>query len=284
MELREATDDDTERISELAHSTMTAAYALSPQQLDAIAEERFEEEPLTDAIESEERVVLVAENGESEADDEPVIVGFVLGEHREEAGELRWLFVDPEHRGKGVGTELYEAGSEALGGDGTGHVTASVLEANTQGGTFFERVGLEEADERQVEIGEQSFIEYVYAEPSAIEGSDGEVSEEYDRPDSDATDVTDADLPGTETRGNSTVARTDDGTDTHLDRKETESGTEAPFVVAYTDAEFTDRYGYYCGNCGSLDTVLDESERIECTDCGNSHAPRSEEAYDGSYL
>ena len=284
MELREADSAGVGRLSELARSTMTAAYALSPQQLDAIAEERFEEEPLTDAIESEERVVLIAENGESEADDEPVIVGFVLGEHREEAGELRWLFVDPEHRGKGVGTELYEAGTEALTEDGAGRVTASVLEANTQGGTFFERVGLEEADQRQVEIGEQSFVEYVYAEPSAIDGSDGETSEASDEPDSDVTDVTDADLPETEMREGSTVARTDDGTDTYLDREETESGTRAPFVVAYTDAEFTERYGYYCGNCGSLDTVLDESERIECTDCGNSHAPRSEEAYDGSYL
>jgi ribosomal protein S18 acetylase RimI-like enzyme len=174
---------------------MTAAYALSPQQLEAIVEERFDEESLTDAIENEDWVLLVAEDGESEADDEPVIVGFVLGEHREEGSELRWLFVDPEHRGKGVGTELYEAGSEALGESGTGHVTASVLEANTQGGTFFERVGLEEADERQVEIGEQSFVEYVYAEPSAIDESAAS-----DQPDPDATDLTDADLPETETR------------------------------------------------------------------------------------
>jgi ribosomal protein S18 acetylase RimI-like enzyme len=286
MELREATDDDTERISELARSTMTAAYALSPRQLDTIVEERFEEGPLTDAIESEERVLLVAEDGESEADDEPVIVGFVLGERREEgeeSSELRWLFVDPEHRGKGVGTELYEAGSEALGESGAGHVTASVLEANTQGGTFLERVGLEEADERQVEIGKESFVEYVYAEPSASEGPSGE-SAASGRPDSDAADITDADLPKTERRDGSTVARTDGGVDTYLDREETESGIEAPFVVAYTDAECTDRYGYYCANCGSLDTVLDESERIECTECGNSHAPRSEEAYDGSYL
>ncbi|PSP76043.1 GNAT family N-acetyltransferase [Halobacteriales archaeon QS_3_64_16] len=281
MELREANSADVGRLSELTHSTMTAAYALSPQQLEAIVEERFEEESLTDAIENEDWVLLVAEDDESEADEEPVIVGFVLGEHREEGSELRWLFVDPEHRGKGVGTELYEAGSEALGESGTGYVTASVLEANTQGGTFFERVGLEEADERQVEIGEQSFVEYVYAEPSAIDESAAS-----DQPDPDATDLTDADLPETETREGGTVARTDDGSDTevYLDREETESGTEAPFVVAYADAEFTDRYGYYCANCGSLDTALDESERIECTECGNSHAPRSEEAYDGSYL
>ena len=283
MKLREATGADTGRVSELARSAMTTAYALSPQQLDTIVEERFEEGPLSEAIESEDRVVLVAEDGESEVDEEPVIVGFVLGERREEEGEIRWLFVDPEHRGKGVGTELYDAGTEALGEDDTSHVTASVLEANTQGGTFFERVGLEEADDRRVEIGEQSFVEFVYAEPSVVDASDDESADRTDRPDSDATDLTDADLPGTESHEGTTAVRTDD-TEVYLDREEVESGTDAPFVVTYTDAEHTERYGYYCGNCGSLDTVVDESEQIECSDCGNSHVPRSGEVYDGSYL
>ena len=283
MKLREATDTDTGRVSELARSTMTTAYALSPRQLDTIFEERFEEGPLTNAIESEDRVVLVAEDGESEVDEEPVIVGFVLGERREETGELRWLFVDPEHRGKGVGTELYDAGTEALGENDASHITASVLEANTQGGTFFERVGLEEADNRQAEIGEQSFVEFVYADPSVVDASDDESADGTDQPDSDATDLTDADLPGTETREDTTIARTDD-TEVYLDREDPESGTDAPFVVTYTDADHTERYGYYCGNCGSLDTVVDESEQIECSDCGNSHTPRSGEVYDGSYL
>ena len=283
MKLREATDADTGRVSELARSTMTTAYALSPQQLDTIFEERFEEGPLTDAIESEDRVVLVAEDGESEVDEEPEIVGFVLGERREETGELRWLFVDPEHRGKGVGTELYDAGTEALSEDDASHITASVLEANTQGGTFFERVGLEEADDRQAEIGEQSFVEFVYAEPSVVDAADDESADGTDQPDSDATDLTDADLPGTETREDTTIARTDD-TEVYLDREDPKSGTDAPFVVTYTDADHTERHGYYCGNCGSLDTVVDESEQIECSDCGNSHTPRSGEVYDGSYL
>ena len=63
-----------------------------------------------------------------------------------------------------------------------------------------------------------------------------------------------------------------------------DSGTEGPFFVAYTDEEYTEQFGYYCGNCGSLDTAMDNMERVECSECGNTHAERSGEAYDDSYL
>jgi GNAT superfamily N-acetyltransferase len=284
MELREPEDADAPRLRELARSAMTAAYALGPRQLDTIVEARFDEEALTDAFASEDRVVLLAENGESEVSDEPTVVGFVTGERREGGGEIGWLFVDPEHRGRGVGTQLFEAGADALRGSDTGDLTATALEANTEGGTFFERLGLERTDERRVEIGEESLVEYVYAEERTAEKGDTETTNGIERDAMDDADVADADLPGAETRGDVTLARTDDGTQVYLDREETESGVEAPFLIAYADEAYTDRYGYYCGNCGSLDTVLDESERIECADCGNVRAERLADAYDDAYL
>lgn len=295
MELRDAERADAERIRELVQSAMTAAYALSPQQLDTIIEERFAAESLEQAFEDDDAIVLVAENGAgdevSDAAEGEVIVGFVEGRIEDGRGDLRWLFVDPEHRGMGVGTRLFDVGSDTLRENGAESVTASVLEANTEGGTFFERQGLERTDERRSEIGNESFVEYVYAEPSDAESSEtahetsadeskraGEVDE------TETEDVRGVDLPGTETAEDATFATTEDGIDVYLDREAVESGTEGPFVVTYTDEELTDRYGYYCGSCGSLDTVVDETERIECADCGNTHAERSAEAYDDSYL
>lgn len=285
MDVRTGESSDATRIRELARSAMTATYALGPRQLDTISEERFTSDSLKRTIGDDDSVVLVATNGESEGRaDEDAVVGFVEGRVENARGELRWLFVDPERRGEGIGTRLFEAGTERLRESGVDHVAASVLDANTEGGSFFERLGLEETEKRQVEIGEESFVEHVYAESSAADVTDSE-SENADEGKSTRTDdVLDADLPGTESRDGTTLVRTEDGMEAYLDRRESESGTEGPFVVAYTDAEHAERYGYYCGNCGSLDTVVDESDRIECSDCGNVHVERSAEAYDGSYL
>jgi len=283
MELRDADSTDTDRVRELARSTMTAGYALSPQQLDTIVEERFEGEALERAIDADDTVVLVAENGDggngSEGAEGETVVGFVEGRIVNDRGELRWLFVDPEHRGREIGTRLFEEVGEILRENGAEAIQATVLEANTEGGTFFERLGLERVDQHEVEIGEESFVEYAYAE-----SGDDEPSADESPSETEETDALDTDLPRTETREGEMVTTTEDGTETYLDREAVDSGVEAPFVVAYTDEAHTDRYGYYCVNCGSLDTVVDESERIECTECGNTHTERSAEAYDDSYL
>jgi ribosomal protein S18 acetylase RimI-like enzyme len=272
MELREASDGDSDRIRELARSTMTATYALSPQQLDAIVEARFGDDALPDAVADRDIVTIVAENGM----DDSAIVGFALGTVRAGNGEIEWLFVDPERRGGGIGTELFETAAEALREQGGGPVSVVVLQANTEGSDFAERLGYEQADERTVEIGDQSFVGYVHAEDASE--PDGQTTQ------GTTEDVFNGDLPGADERDDALVASTDDGTTVFLDTEETESGAEGPFLVGYTDEANEDRYGYYCGNCGSLDPVADESERIECPDCGNAHTPRSAEAYDDSYL
>jgi len=67
-------------------------------------------------------------------------------------------------------------------------------------------------------------------------------------------------------------------------REEEESGTEAPFYVTYTDENHAERFGFYCSNCGSLNVSMDDMDRLECQNCENSHASRSGESYDDSYL
>ena len=268
MNLRRPEAADIGRIMEVAESSMTTSYRLSPQQIEAVSHDQFGEERLTQQIDSSEAVLFVAEI--TEETDEPVIVGFVEGTLDEPWGEVNWLFVDPEHRGEGIGTRLQETVTETLREEGAEHIRMAILEANTEGDQFLEQFGFEHTDERRIEVGDESLVEHVYTDPSV----DVEPSEETD----------DADMPDTETYTGSTTATTEDGTQVFIADEEEESGTEGSFFVTYTDEEHTEKLGYYCSNCGSLETSVDNMDRIECSNCGNTHASRSEEAYDDSYL
>ncbi|NIC00038.1 GNAT family N-acetyltransferase [Halobacterium sp. R2-5] len=274
MTLREPSAADAERIGELVESSMTTSFSLSPQQIERIAEAGFDEDAVTEKLDSEETLVRVAET--SEDVETETVVGYVEGQLDGEWGELRWLFVDPEHRGKGIGTELFESMRDALEDAGASEVRATTLEANTEGPQFFERFGLEQADEREVEVGDESLVERVYVASSA----DVETDDEHGERETPA----DMDLPGTETEGETTTATTEDGQRVVVSREEHESGTEAPFFAAYTDESRDEQYGFYCGNCGSLDVTMDDTERLNCPECGNAHAARSDQSYDDSYL
>lgn len=273
MGLREPTAADAERIAELVESSMTTSHRLSPQQIERVVDDAFGEAAMTEKRDSEETLVRVAET-EDEVEEETV-VGYVEGTLDGDAGELTWLFVDPEHRGKGIGTDLFESMRGALEDAGASSIRAAALDANTEGAQFFERFGLERAEERDVEVGDESLVEVVFAEPSAADaGDDGEQPGEAGG----------EELPETETEDETTTATTEDGQEVFLARDERESGTDAPFFVVYTDEAHGDRYGYYCANCGSLDVTMDDTERLECGECGNEHAERSSDTYDDSYL
>lgn len=267
MDLREPNSGDTDRLRELVESAMTASYALSPQQIESIVEEEFGDERSWDGS---DMVALVAEGGE----ETETVIGVVEAELDGETGEVRWLFVDPEYRGGGVGTRLFEAAVETLRDRGAERVQASTFEANSEGARFFERFDYERTDERQVELGDESLIEYVYTEPSAA----GE------RADSAKTDEGELEFPDTEVRDGALTATTADGERVYIDRDDEESGTEDAFFVTYTDEAHTERFGYYCSNCGSLDVSVDDMDRMRCGECGNAHATRSSEEYDDSYL
>lgn len=272
MELREPTPEDTDRIREMVDSSMTTSYRLSPQQIDAVTEDEFSDDALTRAFDDEDAVSIVAEN--SVNDTEPTVAGIVLGSVEDGVGEIRWLFVDPEHRGLGIGTELFEAAMDAFRDRDVERIQAIALEKNTEGEQFFEHLDLERTEERTVELGDVSFVEYAYTEPS----------DATDKTDSAKTDDDEIEFPDTELEDGVRTATTEDGQEVYVDTEDDgESGTEAPFFAAYLDAEWGERYGYYCANCGSLNVQMDDMERMECAECGNSHANRSGE-YDGSYL
>ena len=71
--------------------------------------------------------------------------------------------------------------------------------------------------------------------------------------------------------GNSVI--TDDGEAVHVAFDESDRGSHAPFYVAYTDADLSQRYGYLCGNCEGTNVAIDTMDRMECRDCGNRRKP-----------
>ena len=95
MRLREPTTNDAERIHELTRSSMTASYSLSPQQIENVISEEFDEGRMTDLGARSDGYVFALEDEEFET-----LVGFVEGHLDGDTGEIRWILEDPEHRGK----------------------------------------------------------------------------------------------------------------------------------------------------------------------------------------
>ncbi|WP_254531883.1 GNAT family N-acetyltransferase [Natrinema gelatinilyticum] len=272
MEIREPDPDESERIREVVDSSMTTSFRLSPGQIDAVTDEQFADDAVAERLEDEKAVLRVAETA-AEIEGK-TIAGFVEGRLENEWGEVNWLFVDPEHRGRGIGTELYETVTETLRDRGADRICVTVLEANTEGHGFVERFGLEHEDDRRVDIADESLVKYVYTDPDVDADLPGESGRE---------DAAEESFPETETI-DGTLTTTDDDETIYIDRDENESGTAASFFATYEDEALTDQYGFYCANCGSLDISMDNMNRLECANCGNSHAERSGESYDDSYL
>jgi GNAT superfamily N-acetyltransferase len=275
MEIREPKPDEAERILEVVDSSMTSSFRLSPQQIDGITDGQFADEAIAEKIDDEDTQLHVVETGEEI--EGTIIAGFVEGRLEDEWGEVNWLFVDPEHRGKGIGTELYETATEDLRDRGADHVCVTVLEANTEGHQFVERFGLEHDGDRRIEVAGESLVKYVYTDSDI----DVELPTESRADESDAETT---EFPETETTDGHLTATNDDGKTVYIARDEEESGTAASFYVTYEDEAHEEQYGYYCANCGSLDVSMDNMERLECRDCGNAHAERSKESYDDSHL
>lgn len=237
---------DGETVRDIVGRSMRASFSLSPDQITAIVESEFGDERIAELEDSDDGVVIVAER-----EDEPV--GVVTGSVSGGDGELEWLFVAPEGRGRGVGTELFEAGRDALEERGADTVRASVLSENEEGEQFFEQFGYEQLGHSELAVGEDSFATYIYGP----EGGDSD--QELHRPDS---------------------VDTADG-DTVYTGDEDIPGKMGPFLRLYTDADRTEKYGFFCTSCGTMANASDGLDRIECDTCGNEHRP---DEWDGSYL
>ncbi len=251
MNVREATDEDVEGIRSIAGNSLRESYThfLAAETIDDAVENWYGEE-FGDELESEDFLVLVVEE-----EGEPIAFSqseFVGEGHTE--GRIRWIHVDPEARGDGTGVRLLARTRERLLDDGAEHLRATVLEDNEFGNEFYAENGFERAGTLEVEIGGESYTENVFVEAeSGIEGGSWRALE----------------------------AAEDDGETIYVSYGEPARGSEAPFYTAYEDEDGGDRYGWFCGNCDSLDNAMDAMGRIQCNACGNR---RKATRWDASYL
>jgi ribosomal protein S18 acetylase RimI-like enzyme len=248
MDIRQATPDDVAEIRRVARESLAESYghALDHELIDSVVEKWYDADDLAaDLADEDTHFVVAAEDGE--------LAGFVQSyvvSRREVIGEIDWLHVDPDHRGRGVGTDLLQALEGELLAAGVERLEGTVLVANEMGTEFYETHGFTAAGERTINIAGKDFVERVYVtfpDPS-----------EYD-----------ADLE----------ERSVNGRTVYVAHDETVRGADGVFHAVYMDREREERYGWAC-SCGNVGVVMDTMERLECSACGNrSKATRWDAAY-----
>ncbi|OIB57089.1 GNAT family N-acetyltransferase [Natrialba sp. SSL1] len=249
MELREATTDDVETIRDIAANSLNSTYTdfLDADVIDDAIEqwygEGFDEELRSD----HSLVLVVEEDDEVVAFSQSDLVGQQHG-----TGRILWLHVAPDARGSGLGVRLLVRTRERLLDEGADQIQCFVLADNERGNEFYAEQGFEQAGQREVEIGEETYTENVYVEQEIGD-------EEW------------ATLDELEV----------DGETIYVNYGEATRGSQSPFYVAYESQERDSQYGWFCGNCDSLENAMDAMGRIECNVCGNR---RKATRWDASYL
>lgn len=234
MEIRAATPTDQQTIEEIAERSLEASYSLSPQAIQSAVTQWYDEESFADALEQEDKHVLVAErDGEEVGFSESVVLP-------DGTADLLWLHVHPDYRGENVGSDLFAATRERLREEGATSLRGRVLSINEAGNTFYKKQGFEKVGEDEVEIDGRPYVEalYVEAEPTGLQ-----------------------------------PRQAPDGETVYVDHDDADRGSLGVFHVVYTDEDRSERYGYHCGKCDSLANAMDAMGRIECDECGNSRKP-----------
>ncbi|MXV63978.1 GNAT family N-acetyltransferase [Natronorubrum sp. JWXQ-INN-674] len=249
MEIREATDDDIDAIRSIAERSLNSTYTefLEEETIDDAIEQWYGDS-FRDELDGDHSLVLVVErDGE--------VVGFsqndLIGQ-RYGTGRILWLHIDPDHREGGTGVRLLVRTREKLLEEGADHIQCLVLEDNEGGNEFYRDHGFEQAGQREVEIGDETFTENVYAESEIGDEGWGAVDE---------LEV--------------------DGETVYVSYGEAARGEKSPFYGAYESDAKEELYAWFCGNCDSLDNTMDTMGRIECNVCGNR---RKATRWDASYL
>ncbi|SDQ48022.1 GNAT family N-acetyltransferase [Natronobacterium texcoconense] len=249
MEIREATKSDVDAIRSIAETSLSSTYTdfLEAETIDDAVEQWYGD-GFDDELEDDNSLVLVVErDGDVVAFSQSELVG-----QPHATGRLLWLHVDPDHRGDGTGVRLLVRTREKLLEESAEQVQGFVLEDNEGGNEFYRSHGFEQAGQREVEIGSETFTENVYAE-GEIEGEGWGAIDELDV----------------------------DGESVYVSYGEGARGSKSPFYSTYQTEDREERYAWLCGNCDSLDNAMDTMGRIECNVCGNR---RKATRWDASYL
>ncbi|WP_435077946.1 GNAT family N-acetyltransferase [Halococcus sp. AFM35] len=157
MTVREATNTDAESIAGVARVSWKHDYPniLSRDTVEQGVEEWYAPETIATEIDSDDAVVPVAER-------EGKVVGFAHAVEDELGGTILRVYVAPEHRNEGIGSDLLEHVREELADRGAERVRAMVLAENDPGNEFYRRFGFELDEQSETRIGEETYRENVY--------------------------------------------------------------------------------------------------------------------------
>lgn len=157
MAIHEAAADDVEAITAVARLSWNHDYPeiLSRDTVEQGVEEWYSPETITAEIDSDDAVVPVAKR-ESE------VVGFTHAVEDETGGTVLRVYVVPDHRGDGIGSDLLEHAREKLADRGAGQLRAMVLAENEPGNEFYRRLGFELHERNETRIGDETYRENVY--------------------------------------------------------------------------------------------------------------------------
>lgn len=253
MEIREPDSVDGEAVRDVAGRSIRASYGLSPESIDALVQERQSDDRLAAAAEDDDAVLVVAE-------DDGEVVGFAQGEVDGGRGEVDWHHVAPEARGRGIGTELFEAMESKLEERGADEIQANVLSDNLEGGQFFEQFGYVEDHTSEVEIDGEDHVVNVFV-PEDQAGADA--GDDRTEPD---------EVPETVE---------DDGQTLYVAGDEEMGGEKGPFYPLFSDPDEENPYAFWCSHSDTVVAAGDDMGRLECSECGNVH--RADD-WDGGYL
>jgi len=251
MDVRQGNISDADDIERVARASLTESYTgfLDEETIETALSTWYGHDALESRLTgSEETFVVVSVDDSVVAFSQSSLVG-----QSPAAGEIRWLHVHPDYRGRGIAADLLSRTEEVLVGQGADLLVGLVLEDNDAGRAFYERQGFDPAGERPVEIGAETFTEYTY---------------EYGKDDAVPT-------------GAGERVATVDGEEVTVVVEEANRGRLAPFHPAYRSEGRETPYTWFCGNCESFDTAMDAMGRLECNECGNTRKPAR---WDAAYL
>lgn len=157
MNIRHAQPDDVSDISRVAERSWETDYPgiLNRENVGEIAQEWYAEDRIREELDNEDAILVVAE-----ADD--TVVGFAHGIWARRTGHILRVYVDPDHRGAGIGRELLATVRDSLLNRGSDRIQAMVLAENDVGNQFYQDAGFEKIDESETTIGGDTYTENVY--------------------------------------------------------------------------------------------------------------------------
>ncbi|XGI83431.1 N-acetyltransferase family protein [Halorutilales archaeon Cl-col2-1] len=155
--IREAERDDIDEVQEVAHRSWEDTYAdiLGKEEIDETVEDWYSTETLEDAIRMPDSSFLVYE-------EDSEIGGFSHAVVNGDEADLLRLYVDPDHRRKGIGTRLLHEIRERLSDLGVERLKVFVLADNQVGNSFYQSLGFEKDDTNETEIEGEPYEENVY--------------------------------------------------------------------------------------------------------------------------